>query len=252
MKPRFNFVPDRGPPRKGQHIEPLSLSDAILNWDTLCPRKETVSGLLNLLHKHKIVQVRGTPASGKATLMHLLHARIKHKYPNAHTHIFKNWPSANYGKLEWEQRMQQYLPGWPTFQDCRRYFLFDEGQSSYWDENLWIIFKDYIQAAGRSNEAFVILFCSYGNESVRDPEQKSTPLEFGEAKVALSRTLNSSVPSGSKPFGLLLDREECYDVIGRRGPKLLITKDLQDFIYELTSGHVGCVLTVIDFLVVKV
>ncbi|KAG8841762.1 hypothetical protein FRB91_004704, partial [Serendipita sp. 411] len=233
----------RGSMRSRRHAG----ADDIVLSNVWCPRKETVSTLLKLLHDHQLVQVRGTPASGKTTLMHLLHARIVNEDHNAKVYIYKHWPQNTMESIEGEERVRHYLPGYPQFQGLKTYFLFDEGQTSYWDDDLWLAFKDYIQSK-QSKLVFVILFCSYGDRRVRPQEVKPTPLEFGPGKVTLQRTLRKD----SEPLGLLLDKEEYKDVINRQAPKLLVTDDLQDLIYNLTNGHVGSVLAVVEFLLSKV
>lgn len=44
---------------------------------TTCRREDTVEKLLEMLQKHIVIQVRGTPTSGKTVLSHLLHERVK-------------------------------------------------------------------------------------------------------------------------------------------------------------------------------
>jgi hypothetical protein len=195
-------------------------------------------------------KVYGPPASGKTTLMHLLHARIMSEYPDAQVYIYEHWPIEELERINSHTRIKRYFPGSRYFQDGqRRYFLFDEGQTSYWDKCLWLMFKDGIQ--GIPNNAFMVNFCrtkwEWAPRGIYDP----VPLAFGMS-VTLDRIQYNFYKGDSKPFGLLLDREECYDLIGRQRPKLLLAEDLQDFIYELTGGHVGCIRCVLDFLVLQV
>ena len=120
--------------------------------------------------------------------------------------------------------------------------MFDEGQATYWDEYLWVAFKNTIQNSDKP--VYVILFCSYGNESV---STVATPLNFGEAKVTLER-VNRGL---STPVGLLLDEEEFREVLKLR-PKLRLADDLRDFVYHFTRGHVGAAIAVFEFLLKKV
>ncbi|KAG8808282.1 hypothetical protein FRC18_005119 [Serendipita sp. 400] len=170
----------RGSMRSRRHAG----ADDIVLSNVWCPRKETVSTLLKLLHDHQLVQVRGTPASGKTTLMHLLHARIVNEDHNAKVYIYKHWPQNTMESIEGEERVRHYLPGYPQFQGLKTYFLFDEGQTSYWDDDLWLAFKDYIQSK-QSKLVFVILFCSYGDRRVErrreersDERRRSSELVF--------------------------------------------------------------------------
>jgi hypothetical protein len=175
--------------------------------------------------------------------MYLLRARIVKERPNAKVFIHKNWPRELLKTIKDNDRLKEYLPGYPSFDDEERYFLFDEGQTTYWDTSLWLAFKDNIQSL--KNPVYAILFCSYGNESLYDP-LKPTPPALNGAKV----TLNRIHRAGSTPFGLLLDKPEFCDVI-ERSSKLRLTDDLRDFIYRFTRGHVGATVAVSLFLLKK-
>jgi hypothetical protein len=174
--------------------------------------------------------------------MYLLDAYIMQRDPEAQVFILPTWPKEE--MKEKKERLAEYLPGYPFFQNMKRYFLFDEGQSTYWDARLWTAFKNTIQGSSETASVYAILFCSYGNEDVTDG---TTPLDFGLGKV----TLNRANPGLSEPCGLLLDEEEFADVIRRR-PKLRLADDLRDFVYSFTRGHVGAAVAVLDFLLKKV
>jgi hypothetical protein len=138
--------------------------------------------------------------------------------------------------------MKENLPGYPSIADAERYFLFDEGQTTYWDRTLWVSFKDYIEPF---KGAYAILFCNYGNEAEPGPNRR-TPLDLTGARVTLGRVHQD----GSKSIGLLLDKPEFCDVI-KRLPTLRLTDDLRDFVYNFTGGHIGAILAVTTFLRVQ-
>jgi hypothetical protein len=177
--------------------------------------------------------------------MNLLHARIVEKHPKAEVIIIKDWPEQQLGSTTEEKRMRQNLPGYPSFTDRERYFLFDEGHTTYWDSTLWVVFKDCIQS--RSIPVYAILFCSYGNGTAIYPDLP-TPLALSGARVILDRT----DLGGSKPCGLLLDEEEFRSVIDHQMRRLLLAEDLRDFVYHFTRGHAGATVAVIQFLLKKV
>jgi hypothetical protein len=177
--------------------------------------------------------------------MYLLHARIIEKHPKAEVIIIKDWPKQQLELMNDEMRMMENLPGYPSFADKERYFLFDEGQTTYWDSTLWVVFKDSIQSG--INPVYAILFCSYGKQNVIEPYMPM-PLSLRGAMVTLDRVDFG----GSKPCGLLLDEEEFRDVIDRQAGKLLLAEDLRNFVYHFTRGHVGATLAVIQFLLKKV
>jgi hypothetical protein len=174
--------------------------------------------------------------------MYLLHAHIVNERPDAQVFLHKAWPQKI--MKENEERLVEKLPGYPSFHNGERYFLFDEGQTTYWDDILWAELKDSFQSPKKP--IYAILFCSYGNDDVSLP-QDVTPVDFGEARVTLERT-NRGL---SRPCGLLLDEEEFREVINRR-EKLNLADDLCDFIYHFTQGHVGALVAVVTFLLKKV
>jgi hypothetical protein len=176
--------------------------------------------------------------------MQLLHAHILKERPNATVFIRRNWPRESLESMDVDDRLKMALPGYPSFADVgERYFLFDEGQTTYWDTTLWGAFKDNIKSL--QNPTYVILFCRFGNDGEFDPGMP-TPLALTRARVTLNRVHGD----GSKPFGLLLDKSEFCDVI-KRSSKLRLTDDLRDFIYCFTRGHVGATLAVTWFLLEK-
>ncbi|PVG02083.1 hypothetical protein CPB86DRAFT_811970 [Serendipita vermifera] len=203
-----------------------------------CPREGTVSAILELLLEKKLVQVRGGPASGKSTLMHLLHNHILRQRPEAKVFFHENWPQEKWPHVKMDKKM----PGYAHFQGGEHFFLFDDAQTSYWDTRLWLAFKDDVQRF--PNSAHVIVFCTYGNKENRGP-YLPVPLAF-DARV----TLNGVYEWMSKPnsYALLLDEEEFCDVIVRQKPKILLKDDLREFVYKLTRGHVGHVMAVLEFL----
>ena len=176
--------------------------------------------------------------------MDLLHARILKERPDAEVIINRYWPEKELTSMTGDDRLKEKLPGYPSFADKERYFLFDEGQTTYWDEALWLAFKDTIQSMQKP--VYAILFCTYGNEEVRDPKSV-TPIDLTGARVTLERVHTD----GDISFGLLLDKLEFGDVIDRNS-KLRLADDLRDFIYDFTRGHVGATLAVAQFLLKKV
>ncbi|CAG8731944.1 14157_t:CDS:2, partial [Acaulospora colombiana] len=208
------------------------------NWS---PRQGTVAAILELLLEYRLVQVRGTPASGKSTLLALLRAHIVQVDKKANVFVYKNWPQ---NELESDEyRVETRLPEYPGFDDNKQFLLFDEGQQSYWDTRLWKFFKDEVQR--REAPIYAIIFCSYGNENLSD-RRILTPVGF-DAKVTLERVQIGD----SKSYGLLLHEKEFDEVLERQKPKLYVASDLRDFIYKFTRGHVGHTLAVVDFLVKK-
>ena len=176
--------------------------------------------------------------------MRLLHARILKVVPDAQVFIEITWP--NQTLKQNEERFAEKLPGYPAFEGETRYFLFDDGQDTYWDPHLWAAFKNTIQESRKDVHVYAILFCTYGNDDVID-DALHTSISFGRGKVTLDR----SDKGLSKPCGLLLDEGEFLDLIRRR-QNLHLSADLRNFVYSFTRGHVGAIVAVVEFLLKKV
>jgi hypothetical protein len=178
--------------------------------------------------------------------MHLLHAHILKSRKDPKVYIYRNWPQTELGSQDSEVRLAKKLPGYPSFDDKERFFLFDEGHTTYWDKGLWLAFKDRIRYLQRP--VYVIVFCTYGNEETRDHNFPIPPYLI--ARMTLDCvTLDNRAP---RSYGLRLSKDEFKDVLDLRRQKVLIDDKLSDFIYKFTRGHVGHTLAVMDFLVKKV
>jgi len=85
--------------------------------------------------------VTGTPASGKITLLRLLHQVIHKERPNARVFVVKGWPSSDLKSLNFRDRWPTMVQNWDGYKSDD-FYLIDEGHTSYWDETLWKHFKD--------------------------------------------------------------------------------------------------------------
>jgi hypothetical protein len=175
-----------------------------------------------------VTQVRGTPASGKTSLAFLLRKYITENHPEK-----KEVFLACY-RVEPAQKpimdCQDWLvdQGWDS--PSNGVLILDEAQLSYWDSSFWLTF---IKSINASTPHMVILFASYGSAS-RNLLNNSTPLFVQEGQlVGLARG-----PTGAS-VGLLLTREEMEGVVRKKFPNHLFDDSLLDYIYSLTSGHVG-------------
>ncbi len=135
------------------------------------------------------------------------------------------------------------IPEWDNRGNSKCYFLFDEAQESYWDQQLWnTIFK---ATSDHATNYRIILFCSYGSPS-RFPNdyrlRGGTPFVLcRDARISLQ------LPPGSQ-VGLLLTRVEYQGVLENFEQKILFDEDLETAIYEWTGGHVGAVVSVLLFI----
>jgi len=138
----------------------------------------------------------------------------------------------SYRELPVERKFLDYqewlsVQGW-KFQEGGVLIL-DEAQQSYWDKSLWI---EGLKSIGSHTAYMVILFASYGSAS-RDLISTGTPFRAqDEQLVGLACGRSSSV-------GLLLTEKEAEGVVKKKFPDHRFDKSLLDYVYGLTSGHVG-------------
>jgi hypothetical protein len=171
-----------------------------------------------------VAKVRGTPASGKSSLAMLLCNYIIKNHPD------KEPCFLSYYRDESDQSYKDWLErkGWRS--PSNGVLILDEAQLSYWDYSFWLSFIKRINA---NTPYMVILFASYGSAS-RNLLNSSTPLLVQESQlVGLARD------STEDSVGLLLTREEMEGVVRKSFPNHHFDVSLLDYIYSLTSGHVG-------------
>ncbi|KAG8766434.1 hypothetical protein FRC20_006290 [Serendipita sp. 405] len=212
------------------------------------PREHAVDVLYQLLCDMHLVQVTGTPGSGKTTLMDLLHNVIREKRPEAQVFVINGWARSQLEQFAFKDRWPQKIDGWDGYQKDD-FYLIDEGHTSYWDEELWKDFKDSVQRTSVADAPYVILFCSY-NDDLRK-FHGMTPPSMGTGRLTLARII-APLKSGDDmtPVGLLLDRKEYMGILSRFSKKrLLLDKELENFIFEFTAGHVGAVIAMLQYII---
>ncbi|KAA8902470.1 hypothetical protein FN846DRAFT_908554 [Sphaerosporella brunnea] len=213
--------------------------------DAWAPRAALVSGLWDLIRFQRIVQIRGTPASGKTTLRRLLESHIATTDPEYQVFVTQGWNKDTltehfgnaHGYLETITGLsvQELLAS-----EKKVVLLFDEAQDSYWDLQLWV---EFLKTVDQSVGPYIALFCSFGSAGPEPagsmtPTTTQTPLSFGEGQVV------GLAPSGfgqAAELGLLLDFEEAMDVIKRRltsyPAPVNFDPALCHFLISFTHGH---------------
>jgi hypothetical protein len=209
----------------------------------ICPRTQTVESLVNLLAKHGVVLVRGTPASGKSVLAQLLTSLlIQQGMPavyirswNASTNIsVAEYLSTECHNVDLEISANGIL-------GSNVVFVIDEAHLTYEVADLWYGFVKQ-QLDMQSGPQFC-LFSAYGSPTRGTTNRQKTPL-FIPAHMRVSL-----LPSyGGPDLGLCLEESEFRNVLDRDREKLELDADAQDFIYRITNGHVGMVKAVLSYL----
>jgi len=159
------------------------------------------------------------------------------------------WPKRP--ETDLKERKKKQIKTFPFTDRANTYLLFDNGQNTYWDGELWeYFFKDDIVLRGRG--PFVILFCSYGSPTSRPVHYDcGTPLTLVRcARMTLRADTCHHADHG--PIGLLLSRPEFEEVIYRfKGPycvAVCLDDDLRELLFDWTLGHVGAVVDILSEL----
>lgn len=208
-----------------------------------CPRSDTVQKLANMLDKHQVVLIRGTPSSGKTTLAILLDYHYQRK--NVPSILVSSWPKGGYGvytNVLIEHAMARGHTGITNENIglCDIVIIVDEAQMSYHDTSFWLGFVK--TQNGRRGGPRVCLLCSYGSPTggVTDMEAGS-PVGFIGLQKRVSLTV-SKIPY-APTISLFYDRREFDDVVRRLCADIRCPTPLddsaQDYIfiyYEWTSG----------------
>ncbi|KAJ7602039.1 hypothetical protein DFH06DRAFT_1024348, partial [Mycena polygramma] len=175
--------------------------------------------------------VQGPPGSGKSLLAYQLKAYIQEQEPDARVTITTTW------RTQPEERAS------PNSIICSAHWvLLDEAQSTYADQDVHnTMLKTY------QRHFVFVFFASHG--SVQNVQLSTnpadvianTPIVFDPTRrMGLRPTMNGV---GGRPIlGLYFTRDEYATLLKHQAdltPKL--APDLQDYIFELSGGHVGVI-----------
>lgn len=216
------------------------------------PREKTVEELARRVDLYHVVQVRGTPASGKTTLATLLTDYYRHQ--GVPVTMIEAWPETEeYNYLEFLVK-HVHVEGHKdvTVQNLQKadmVLIFDEAQMSYDNLELWLGFiKTQI---GRKYGPRICYFSSYGSSTgAASCPSAGSPLGFLGLEKRISITV-SPLPD-SPPISLFYNKPEFDDAVRRlcadiRHP-LPLADDARDYIFRLTDGHPGAVSGFIEAL----
>ncbi|TDL19513.1 hypothetical protein BD410DRAFT_830314 [Rickenella mellea] len=198
-------------------------------------REQTVKRLFKCLESQRLVQIRGTPASGKSTLMKLLHAHIKSCQPDAIVQIVMGWPEERLQEHP-IARFRRFIPGYPFPIPQKTFILFDNAHLTYWDSELWeFFFKDQVMAGASYR---VALFCGYGSPT-SEPNfyPRGTPLIL-EPLSCISLSPRDDI--GGEGIGLLLSQPE-FDEYMAHFNAFPLDSSFLETLYAWTAGHAGAI-----------
>lgn len=240
MSIHADYVPPSLPPSKGQ----LFIEDNLY----ICPRTDTIRKLATILDEERVAHVRGTPASGKTTLAHLLESYyIKcgepvvflngwHNVSKPTTHLIRECEANGYSGIDRHNLLSTNIV-----------FIFDEAQQSYYDLDLWLgIIKTQ---SGAFAGPKICLFSSYGSPATGPTNYPlgSTPIHFG-AEQRISITPSPFVENG---VCLFYSEQEFKDVVSRACSiptrKFALDPAACEYLYSITGGHPGATTALLKF-----
>lgn len=219
-------------------------------------RDKLVDELITRVRYFHIVRVRGTPASGKTTIMNLLANKLLEYDPETPVYVLSGWDKDTVkDALGWTGYLKEQTGvhgrSWLTKQG---YLLIDEAQESHWDGELW---ADLFKAVEPVSQPYIILFTSYGSPTrgFTGFEQKyiKIPMVFA-AGQQISLRPDIDIRQPWRPIGLLLEEDEAIEVVERSAPLFIpncgpiLTQDLKQGLFKSSNGHVGLIISLIQAL----
>ena len=176
------------------------------------PRSSLIAGIITITQQVQIIQVRGTPASGKTVLSRLVANELVRR--NEQVFYIDGWKRDDVERAGgWSEYLESRTGVNGTdWNQHRAWLLLDEAQQSYWDEDLFSGFFKSIESHDK-HSAYVILFASYGSagHALEESQGKGhfrTPMHFPPEQV-IGFEIN---PHG---HSLLLSQDEANDVVRR-------------------------------------
>jgi hypothetical protein len=165
--------------------------------------------------------------------------------PTAEVYVITRWIDDS----SWEEDAEDLVSrkmGFNVSHNQRRwkiYLLIDDAQDTYSDFQLWNVF--FKEVAYGNFGVNVALFCSYGDAG-RQPVPFYRQVLPSKASITL-RPRKSHLHDWEEPVGLLLTSEEYLELV-RRFPEQerKPSNDFIDYIYNITSGHVGAVQAILN------
>ena len=182
-------------------------------------------------------QVRGTPGTGKTSLCRLLARHVKVCEPTTNVITLARW-SPNETDMR-SDRWERLLCGQGWKKNTNTVLLFDEGQVTYNDGNLW---NDFFKCLNDDYPLCrVILFTSYGSPSNTISTEQGTPMVIPDwQRVTL---LPIQHDDNLPPVGLFFTEKEFKDLVSVLYPETDFRFDGYFFetLFDITKGHVGAI-----------
>ncbi|KAJ7229160.1 hypothetical protein GGX14DRAFT_416907, partial [Mycena pura] len=206
-------------------------------------RRELVDGIIKRLAEVSFIQLRGTPASGKTILLHLIQRQLETEGTEV-IRYDEPWPIDQSARKELRRELANYHDT-ALKKRTKITILIDEAQATFPDTTLWnTYFKTW---AGDFHGFFgIIIACSYGssNPHMLTP---GAPILEDVQRIGLRRTTDA-------PLGLLFSQAEVNELLDlaislNQMPR--IDEPLRQQIFQWTQGYSSVVTTLVKMIGVK-
>lgn len=159
----------------------------------------------------------------------------------------------------WPRERVDEAGGWEAYLQLEKrrekskktYFIFDEAQVSYVDDELW---SNFFRILSHWDNQFAIAFASHGSLT-SELSMQSTPFQFQLTPYFVNDWQTITLypidhHDGLGSVGLLLTRTEFDELTSKQFPSPDYYFDLSFFnaIFDLTGGHVGAVLDLVKII----
>ncbi|ODM23533.1 hypothetical protein SI65_01122 [Aspergillus cristatus] len=223
MRPHNNFIPSEPNVESPKKNRPPALRKQNFPISSLyTPRLSLVGGIIAAARQNYIIQVCGTPASGKTILSRLIANELFRR--NEQVFYIDGWKDA-----------VEKAGGWNEYLKSQTGV---EAQQSYRDEDLFSGFFKSIEVFDK-NSPCVILFVSYGSagHALEESQGKGhfqTPMQFPPAQI---------IGFDINPYGLslLLSQDEGNDIVRKymENNDVDFQDELVSEMLRMSAGHTG-------------
>ncbi|KAJ7694024.1 hypothetical protein B0H16DRAFT_38823 [Mycena metata] len=205
-------------------------------------RRALVEEIVKRLDENSFLQIRGSAASGKTTLLNLVHLHLRSN--GVHVVRYDDpWPTNSAAcKFLHSELVEAYNRADNENPTC---ILIDEGQTTYQDLILWNrFFKSW---SGHGRQGFSLLIaCAWGSTSSHTMATGPyTPMELDASRRLELR------PSAVDPWGLLFRFEESNELIDSAvNAKLIpqLDQDLRKHLHERSSGYAAVLRSLVSYI----
>lgn len=155
------------------------------------------------------------------------------------------WPVERVEKAHGYRRYLREEMGW--VEGNNTVFIFDEGQSTYWDKDLW---NEFFKNLRLYSDRKAVVFSSYGSPSSLMLIEEGTPIYWNdEQRVSLKAVAHDDL---LPPVGLLFTWDELDELVSVFYPRSThyFYESFFRLLFLLSGGHVGALCGLLTIITV--